>query len=278
MFVADFMWITPLGMFINAQDNGRLGQTTEWIKIRGDQLVPRDGYYDVRVNANLWETHFFDHLSLIAVDHPTDTEMFVDERFSPAAAGPEMQITSPPRPIASSPRSGRQGCHRTRHSRRRPLPRPFSSAALIKAWPKIIGSKSSCPKTKTTHRSPPHPLTNWLLATGWIHPTDSSINFALAQGHARSAARAVARNPRWQWGLEGCSRRSRFSRRQEQDDGHPPRRHRRTRCPASIPAADEHGNLLGRPANRRRAGRFADRENANSWPRPRICGTVEYWR
>ena len=51
---------------------------------RGDQLAPRDGAYDVRITAELWETHFFDHVSLLVVDHPADTEVFVDERFSPA--------------------------------------------------------------------------------------------------------------------------------------------------------------------------------------------------
>jgi hypothetical protein len=43
VFVADFMWSTPLGMYINSQNNGRLGRTTEWVKVRGDQLAPRDG-------------------------------------------------------------------------------------------------------------------------------------------------------------------------------------------------------------------------------------------
>ena len=42
------------------------------------------GVYDVRITAELWETHFFDHVSLLVVDHPADTEMFVDERFQPA--------------------------------------------------------------------------------------------------------------------------------------------------------------------------------------------------
>ena len=51
---------------------------------RGDQLAPRDGDYDVRITAELWETHFFDHVSLMVVDHPADTEVFVDERFSPS--------------------------------------------------------------------------------------------------------------------------------------------------------------------------------------------------
>src|SRR5207253_2847257 len=74
----------------------------DWVKIRGDQLVPRDGYYDIRVNANLWETHFFDHMALIVADHPPGTEIFVDEKFSLAPMVPEVYLTTPPRPVAKA--------------------------------------------------------------------------------------------------------------------------------------------------------------------------------
>ena len=79
VFVTDFMWGTPLGLYINAQSRGGFLQSREWVKVRGDQLVPRDGHYEVRAQANLWETHYFDHLALHVIDHPPDTEMFVDE-------------------------------------------------------------------------------------------------------------------------------------------------------------------------------------------------------
>jgi tetratricopeptide (TPR) repeat protein len=205
VFVADFMWITPLGMFINAQDTGGLGPTTEWVTIRGDQLVPRDGYYEVRVNANLWETHFFDHLSLVAVDHLTDTEMFVNERFSPAAAGPEMQITSPPRPIARArdqdgkdvtdlvaaidgryldhfQRGTYQGLAKD-HWVEIELPEEADHSPLTAQPSPLVGHPGADAPGSVGHSplTTHHPPT-YLLATGWIHPTDSSINFALAQG------------------------------------------------------------------------------------------------
>ena len=41
-----------------------------------------DGFYDVRITAELWETHYFDHMSLMVVDHQAGTEVFVDERFA----------------------------------------------------------------------------------------------------------------------------------------------------------------------------------------------------
>ncbi len=47
--------------------------TEDWVKIRGDQLAARDGAYDLRITAELWETHFFDLVSLLVVDHPADT-------------------------------------------------------------------------------------------------------------------------------------------------------------------------------------------------------------
>ena len=83
-FVTDFLWRSPLGLRINAQDTAGVSQTEDWVRIAGDQLRPRDGAYDVRITAELWETHFFDHVSLLVVDHPADTEMFVDERFQPS--------------------------------------------------------------------------------------------------------------------------------------------------------------------------------------------------
>ena len=83
-FVTDFLWRSPLGLRINAQDTAGVTQTEDWVRIRGDQLAPRDGRYDVRITAELWETHFFDHVSLLVVDHPDGTETFVDERFSAA--------------------------------------------------------------------------------------------------------------------------------------------------------------------------------------------------
>src|SRR5262249_55536723 len=67
-FVTDFLGRSPLGLRINAQDTAGVTQTEDWVKIRGDQLVARDGAYDVRITAELWETHFVDHVSLLVVD------------------------------------------------------------------------------------------------------------------------------------------------------------------------------------------------------------------
>ena len=38
-FVTDFLWRSPLGLRINAQDTAGVTQTEDWVKIRGDQLA-----------------------------------------------------------------------------------------------------------------------------------------------------------------------------------------------------------------------------------------------
>jgi tetratricopeptide (TPR) repeat protein len=174
-FVTDFMWSTPLGMYINAQDKGGFLQTTDWVKVRGDQLVPRDGYYDVRVTANLWESHYYDYMALIVVDHPPGTEMFVDERFAVAPLVPQVYLTGPPRPVARArDERGQDVTDLVRAIDGRYLDTfergPFQGVAR-EHWVEVdLGADAS----------QEGPL--WLLAHGWVHPTDSSINFALAQG------------------------------------------------------------------------------------------------
>jgi len=175
VFVTDFMWSTPLGMYINAQNKGGFLQTTEWVRVRGDQLVPRDGHYEMRVNANLWETHYFDHISLRVVDHPADTEVFVDERFALEPTRPAVHLTGPTRPVERAwDHRGTDATEAVRAVDGNYLDRAgrgLYQGITNDHWVEVdlgAGAPTSGPV--------------WLVASGWIHPTDSSVNFALEQG------------------------------------------------------------------------------------------------
>jgi cytochrome c-type biogenesis protein CcmH/NrfG len=174
-FVTDFLWSTPLGMYINGQDKGGFLQTTDWVKVRGDQLASRDGYYDLRVNANLWETHFIDYVGLKVVDHPPGTEVFVDERFALTPMVAQVHVTAPPRPVAyARDDEGRDVTEIVRHVDGRYLDtfgRGTYQGLTRDHWVEVDLGEDVPAKG---------PL--WLLATGWIHPTDSSINVAISQG------------------------------------------------------------------------------------------------
>jgi hypothetical protein len=81
-FIKDAVpWGSAIGLRINTLGSAKIAATGEWYKIRRDQLVPRDGYYDIRVAAELWEVYYYDYIGLMSVDHPEGTEIFVDERF-----------------------------------------------------------------------------------------------------------------------------------------------------------------------------------------------------
>ncbi len=175
-FVTDTLWRSPLGLKINAQDTAGVMMTEEWVKVRGDQMRPRDGFYDVRITAELWETHFFDHVSLMVVDHPAGTEVFVDERFVIPPPPLKVHSLSPLRAFADarddegrdvsevvSAIDGRYLDHFGR-GRYQGITRPHFVELELPADAPEKG-----------------PL--WLVASGWIHPTDSSINVAVSQGN-----------------------------------------------------------------------------------------------
>jgi hypothetical protein len=174
-FVTDFIWRSPLGLRINAQATADVQMTEDWVRIRGDQLSPRNGEYDLRITAELWETHFFDLVSLLVVDHPSDTEVFVDERF--AVPPPSLGVVATSRvngfAVARDDQGtdvlGIVGARDDRHL-------DFAGRGRYQGVTREHYIELELPADAP--RSGPL----WLIAQGWIHPTDSSINVALGQG------------------------------------------------------------------------------------------------
>jgi Tfp pilus assembly protein PilF len=102
-FVKDAVpWGSAIGLRINTLGTAKIATTGEWYKIGRDQLVPHDGYYDLRISAELWEVYYFDRLALMAVDHPANTEIDVDERFSIPPPKLAYTIVKTPHKIASA--------------------------------------------------------------------------------------------------------------------------------------------------------------------------------
>jgi hypothetical protein len=91
-------WGSALGLNVNAQGQGIYG-TREWFNVRGNQLVPHDGFYDLRITAEYWETYYMDHYSLLAIDHPVSSEVYTDERFALPVPKPGLIATTVTRPF-----------------------------------------------------------------------------------------------------------------------------------------------------------------------------------
>ncbi|MDQ2800027.1 MAG: VCBS repeat-containing protein, partial [Armatimonadota bacterium] len=170
-FITDLIWRSPLGLRINAQDTAGVVQTRDWVKVRGDQLKPRDGFYNLRITADLWETHFFDEVKLMTVDHPVGTAVNVDERFSIPPPALTVNAMTMPKPVLRAVDDRGQDV-----------------TAIVQArdgrYLDTFGRGKYQGVTRDHWVTLDFPAkADWLVGYGWIHPTDSSINLALSHGH-----------------------------------------------------------------------------------------------
>ncbi|MGH9308750.1 MAG: FG-GAP-like repeat-containing protein [Vicinamibacterales bacterium] len=184
-FVTDFIWRSPLGLRINAQATADVLMTEDRVRIRGDQLAPKDGFYDLRITAELWETHFFDLVSLLVVDHPAGTEVFVDERFAVPAPSLTAVATGPVQPFAAARDDGQRDVMDVvalRDDRHLDFAGRGRYQGVTREHYVELELPDEAPRTG--------PL--WLIGQAWVHPTDSSVNVALAQGaHATPAGLSI---------------------------------------------------------------------------------------
>ena len=175
-FVTDFIWRSPLGLRINAQNTAGVIQTRDWVKIRGDQLKARDGFYNLRITADLWETHFFDQVALMTVDHPIGTDVNVDERFAIPPPPLAVRPMTPPRPVTRAVDDRGQDVTALVSARDGKYLDTFGrgdyQGVTRDHWVTLDLGPDTAQGTPV-----------WLVGIGWIHPTDSSINVALGQGH-----------------------------------------------------------------------------------------------
>ncbi len=175
-FVTDAIWRTALGLRINTYGSSAVIHSEDWMKIRGDQLAPRDGAYDLSITAELWESHFFDHLELMTVDHPAGTEVWVNESFIIPPPPLKLYATGPLHPVVSA--HDDQGHDVT--ERVRELDRHYVDTFGLTHWQGVAQEHAL-----VVDLGPDAPADKplMLIAQGWVYPTDGSINVAYGQGH-----------------------------------------------------------------------------------------------
>ncbi|HEY3044276.1 MAG TPA: CRTAC1 family protein, partial [Vicinamibacterales bacterium] len=86
-FITDFMGGGEMGYWEGPGKYNR-PDPVEYVRIRGDQLQPKDGRFDLRVTNELEETLYADRFELVAIAHPRDIDVFPDEG-----------LTEPPKPF-----------------------------------------------------------------------------------------------------------------------------------------------------------------------------------
>ena len=182
-FATDVMWNSALGMplGIMTREGGITSASPhasqEYLHIPSGLLRPRDGRYELRLTEELWETAYLDEMRLVAVDHPESVQVYLNERFVPA--GPSSfrlyQVVRARPPLAATDELGNDllpalvaqdhvYAATLRPARYQGLTEPHD---LVLDFGSLAGMDSV-----------------FLFLTGWIYPTDASINLALAQSRA----------------------------------------------------------------------------------------------
>jgi Flp pilus assembly protein TadD len=176
-FIKDAVpWGSAIGLRINTIGTACVETTGEWYKIRRDQLVPHDGYYDLRVTAELWEVYYYDYLALMTVDHPVGTEIYVDERFS--IPPPKLAVTTVATPHKIARAIDDAGRDVTA------LVDTLDGKALDDfGRGQYQGITRDHYVEVDLGEDAPNSGPLYLIGQGSIHDTESSLNVAITQGH-----------------------------------------------------------------------------------------------
>jgi tetratricopeptide (TPR) repeat protein len=87
-FVSDFMGAGEMGYW-EAPNRRNRPDPVEYVRIRADQLRPREGIFELRATNELEEVLFADRLELLAVSHPRGIDVYPNEGMA-----------EPPKPFA----------------------------------------------------------------------------------------------------------------------------------------------------------------------------------
>ena len=172
-FVTDLLWRSPLGM---VTPGGFLAaaETADYVKIPGELMKPKAGAYSIQITEELWETAYFDLVKLLVVDHPTGTHVFVDEKYTPPPF-PAFKIY-----IAKEIYHPRMALDHHGYDVSDGL-KAVDYRYAIEHKPGVFQGVVDPHFIVFDLGDVPDDVGLTLFLTGWIFPTDTSINLALSQ-------------------------------------------------------------------------------------------------
>jgi tetratricopeptide (TPR) repeat protein len=184
-FFTDCLWSAPIGL---QWEEGVLAPSREWeyLLIPGERLVAHNGEYRLQMTEELWEAAYFDTVELWAVDHPADIEVYSNEKVGPAeiAAFKVHTVRHPRVPVAARDQRGRDVLDKIAVR---------GDDIYLKAFDRTIKQGLTEEHYLELDLGElPNPESVTLFLTGWVFPTDTSLNIAIAQNPAVPAPRPPA--------------------------------------------------------------------------------------
>ncbi len=175
-FISDVLGITPLGL---PMAPGMLvpPDHDEYVLVKGEQLVPKDGLYELQFTEELREVTYLDRVRLDVVDSPAEVELFPNELFSfpPFPVAHTHTVRDPLRPRKALGSDGVDWSDELAAIDDR-YAQPFEHAPsqfLGLATPHWIEFEFDPERVKAARKLR-------LIATGWFYWTDASVNMASA--------------------------------------------------------------------------------------------------
>ena len=180
-FVTDLLWRAPLGL-ITSMGFVAPDETKDFVKIPASHLQPKSGRYSIQITEELWETAYFDEVKLIAVAHPEGTDIFTNEQYTPPpfAEFKVYGVAEKRHPKSAFNHRGEDVSealqaldyrYAVEHA-------PGVHQGVVEPHAIILNLGDS------EVMGPGEPVL--LFLSGWIFPTDTSINVALYQNPAIS--------------------------------------------------------------------------------------------
>lgn len=174
VFATDCLWASPIGLQF-AQ--GILAPAREWeyLKISHDQLQPKNGEYVLQLTEELWEAAYYDSVKLMAVDHPEEIDVFTNEKVGPPEIA-EFQVHTVRKPWTP---------YEVRDQKGRDILDQVCAADGVysKTWDESytqgLTENHWLEFSLGEYETPPEQIK--LFLTGWVFPTDTSLNIAISQ-------------------------------------------------------------------------------------------------
>lgn len=182
-FFTDLLWAAPIGLL---SADGSLVPTRDWeyLLIPGEQLRAVDDEYRMQVTEELWEAAYFDQVKLIAVDHPEEISVFSNEKVGPPSVS-EFKVHAIPNSHLHAPRAARNSAGEDI------LPLILQrDGHFVKLYDhRLKQGLTNEYFMELDLGELEDPADIRLVMTGWVFPTDTSVNVAIAQNPALSPPR-----------------------------------------------------------------------------------------
>lgn len=175
-FVTDLLWRAPLGL-VTTMGFVAPDETKDFVKIPASQIKPKSGKYSIQITEELWETAYFDMVKLIAVDHPEDSDVYVNEQYTPPPFSEFTiyKVSEKRYPKSAVDHLGNDVSDALRTSDYRYAvehnPGPYQGVVSPHSIILDLGDVANDEQIT-------------LYLNGWIFPTDTSINVALSQNRS----------------------------------------------------------------------------------------------